>query len=68
MKPAALSITVTLEAPGMGWGYVARKRGEVVAASDGETFDHPGRALAAAIADVKSSLPTPEPEEGGEDE
>jgi len=66
MRPAALSITITLEAPGMGWGYLARKRGEVVACSDGETFDHPGRALAAAIADVKSNLPTPEPE-GGEE-
>lgn len=65
MRPPALEIRLILSAPGMGWEYVAKRRGENIAASDGESFDHPGKALMAAVADVKAGL-HPE-QEGGEE-
>jgi hypothetical protein len=55
MKPPVLQITLTLQAPGE-WHYVARKRGELVACSDGESFDNPGKALMAAVAEIKAGL------------
>lgn len=67
MKPPALSVTITLQEPGTGWHYMARRRGEPVACSDGETFDHPGKALAAAFVEVKAGMARPEPDEEGEE-
>lgn len=64
MRPPALEITLTLLEPGE-WHYVAKRRGELAACSDGESFDHPGKALMAAVAEVKAGL-HPE-QEGGEE-
>lgn len=66
MKPAALDIRLTLTAPRC-WQYTALKFGELVAYSDPDGFDHPGKALAAALQEVKASMSEP-PEEGGNDE
>lgn len=68
MRPAALSITITLQEPRQGWAYVARSRGEIIAASDDEHFDNPGRALVAAVADVKAAMPKREAADDEEDE
>lgn len=58
MKPPALEIKLILSAPGMGWEYVARKSGEVFAASDGDApFANAGAALIACIAEIKAGLP-----------
>lgn len=57
MKPPALEIRLILSAPGMGWEYVARKAGEVIAASDGDApFAQPGAALVACVAEIKAGL------------
>jgi len=56
MRPPALEIRLILSAPGMGWEYVAKRRGETIAASDGEGFTNSGRALMAAVAQVKSDI------------
>lgn len=64
MRPPALEITLTLLGPGE-WHYVARKRGELAACSDGESFDNPGKALMAAVAEVKAGLQ--QGQEGGEE-
>ena len=69
MRPPVLEIRLILSAPGMGWEYVARKHGEAIAASDGETFDQPGRALMACVAEVKAYAtvpPAPTFDEGGD--
>lgn len=63
MMAPALEITLTLSAPGE-WHYMARRRGELAACSDGESFDNPGKALMAAVAEIKAAL-FPE-QEGGE--
>jgi hypothetical protein len=70
MRPPALEIRLILSAPGMGWEYAARKHGETIAASDGEGFDQPGRALMACIQEVKAYAtvpPAPTIEEGADD-
>jgi hypothetical protein len=46
---------------------MARRRGEPVACSDGETFDHAGRALIAAFAEMKAGMARHEPDEEGEE-
>ena len=56
MKPPAMEIRLTLAAPGAGWEYLARKKGESIAASDGDCFQNPGLALVACVAEVKASL------------
>jgi hypothetical protein len=66
MKPPALSVTITLQEHGTGWHYIARRRGEPVVCSDGETFDHPGKALAACFAEIKARVLNER--EGGENE
>ena len=69
MRPPALEIRLILSTPGMGWEYVARKNGEAIAASDGEAFDQPGRALMACVAEVKAYATVPPAstiEEGGD--
>lgn len=68
--PPALEIRLILRAPRMGWEYVAIKHGEAIAASDGEAFDQPGRALMACVAEVKAYATVPPPstiDEGGDD-
>lgn len=71
MRPPALEIRLMLSAPGMGWEYVARKNGEAIAASDGEAFDQPGRALMACVAEVKAYAAVPPAptldDDGGDD-
>jgi hypothetical protein len=57
MRPPAIELRIVKPAPGVPWEYVARVKGETVDA--GEGFDHPGRALAAAIESVKASLAAP---------
>lgn len=57
MKPPALEIRIIKPRPGDGWEYVARVNGETIGASDpAAPFDHPGRALQAAIAGVTAAL------------
>jgi hypothetical protein len=71
MRPPAIEIRIIKPAAGMGWEYVARVKGEAVDASDGESFDHPGRALQVAIESVKAVLavpPAPTFDEGGSHE
>jgi hypothetical protein len=53
MRPIAFEIRLTLPAPGMGWDYVARKQGEVIAASGGDScFENVGPAFAACVAEI----------------
>lgn len=55
MKPPALEIKLILSAPGMGWEYVARYCGEVIAASDGDApFGRVGEALHACSAEINA--------------
>jgi hypothetical protein len=57
MMPA-LEIHLILSAPGMGWEYIARKAGQIIAASDGDAFHpQPGAALVACVAEIKAGLP-----------
>lgn len=64
MNPPTLEIKLILSALGGGWEYIARKRGEVLAASDGDApFENPGAALIACVAEIKAGLPQP----GGDD-
>ena len=56
MRPPALEIRLILSAPGMGWEYIARQRGEVIAASEGDGYPDMGRALVACAAEIKAAL------------
>ncbi len=57
MRPPAVEIRIIKPAPGMAWEYAARVNGETVDASDGDAlYDHPGRALQAAIAGISAAL------------
>lgn len=55
MKPPAFEICLILPAEDMGWEYVARKQGEVIAASDGDAnFENVGPAFAACITEINA--------------
>ena len=57
MSAPALEISLILSAPDMGWEYVARKNGEVIAASDGDApFARAVAALAACAVEINASL------------
>jgi len=57
MRPPAVEIRLILSAPGMGWEYIARKRGEAIAASDGDApYENPGAALIACVAEIKATF------------
>ena len=56
MAPS-FEIHLTLPAPGMGWEYVARKQGEVIAASDGgASFEDVGAAFGACVAEINAAF------------
>lgn len=57
MRPPALEIRLILEAPRIGWSYLAKLKGEPV--SEGEGYDKPGEAFAAAMKEVKAALAVP---------
>jgi len=64
MRPPALEIRLILSAPGMGWEYIARKAGQIIAASDGDaSHPQPGAALVACVAEIKAGFPR----QGGND-
>jgi hypothetical protein len=57
MKPPALEIRLLLSAHGMGWEYVARKQGEVIAASDGDAhYRDASAAMVACVAEIRAGL------------
>ncbi len=56
MKPAAMSITLTMQEPGEGWHYCLIRRGDLLADSDGETFQTVGLALKAAIEEGQAQM------------
>lgn len=57
LRAPSFEIRLTLPAPGMGWEYVARKQGEVIAASDGDAkFENVGPAFAACIAEINAAF------------
>lgn len=69
MRPPAIEIRIIKPAAGLGWQYVAAVKGATIDASEGEAFDHPGRALQVAIESVKAALavpPAPTFDEGGD--
>lgn len=68
MRPPALEIRLILQVPRMGWSYLAKLKGEPV--SEGEGYDKPGEAFAAALLEVKAAAtvpPAPTFDEGGDD-
>ncbi len=55
MKPPALEFRLILTAAGMGWEYIARSQGQVIAASDGDAhYENAGKALIACAAEVRA--------------
>ncbi len=55
-KPPALGICLTLPAPGMSREFILKRRGEILAASDGdEVLLRPGHALMAAFELAKAN-------------
>lgn len=57
MKPPAMEIRLMMSAPGMGWEYIARKQGEAIAASDGDTrYDNLRAALIACVAEMQAAV------------
>lgn len=57
-NPPAFEIRLILSAPNTGWEYIARRQGEVIAASDGDArYPQPGAALVACVAEIKQILP-----------
>ena len=59
MRPPAVEIRIIKPAAGQPWGYMARLKGEVIDDSDGKVFEHPVKALQAALASVKAALVVP---------
>jgi hypothetical protein len=57
MRPGG--ITIVLSWSGRGWEFVTLNGGKFVAASKHECFDHSGRALIAAIRELKPSMDLP---------
>lgn len=69
MRPPALEIRLILQAPRMGWSYLAKLKGEPV--SEGEGYDKPGEAFSAALREVRAAAAVPPvptiDDEGGDD-
>lgn len=57
MMTPAMEVRLYLVRPGMGWEYAVRRRGEIIAASDGDTHhEHVGQALKAAIIEAQATV------------
>ena len=57
MKPPAMEIRLILSVPGTGWEYIARRQGEAIAASDGDTrYDNLREALIACVAEMQAAV------------
>lgn len=57
MKPPAMEIRLIMSAPGMGWEYIAKRQGEAIAASDGDTrYSNLREALIACVAEMQAAV------------